>query len=85
MPTATLKFSLPEEQQDFKLAMQAGAQHSALWAISQEVFRPARKHGYSQQHIAALLDKLGEDGTLLIAHLEREFFDILKTYDINFD
>lgn len=35
MPTATLKFTLPEEQSEFKDACQAGAAKLLLWEIDQ--------------------------------------------------
>lgn len=54
---ATLSFNLPEEQEEFQAAANAGKYRAALWEISQRVFRPARKHGYSVGPIQELLDK----------------------------
>ena len=58
MTKATLKFNLPEDDAEFQLALSAGKMHSALWGMSQEIFRPARKHGYSNTKIQELLDKI---------------------------
>lgn len=54
---AILEFNLPEEQGEFDLATKAGNMHSALWDIAQEVFRPARKHGYSSNIIQELVNR----------------------------
>ena len=55
---AVLEFNLPEDKEDLDLTMQASSMHSALWETRQEVFRPARKHGYPDTAIATLLEKL---------------------------
>lgn len=55
---ATLEFNLPEEQEEFDRTQQAGKMHSALWDIGNDVFRPARKHGYSDSHIQGLIERL---------------------------
>jgi hypothetical protein len=60
MPKATLSFNLPEEREEFKMATKAGDMSGALWDIAQEVFRPARKHGYPDQRIQTLIDKLND-------------------------
>lgn len=90
---ATLSFNLPEEQEEFQAAVDAGKYRAALWEISQRVFRPARKHGYPVGPIQELLDKadsctislkLGDDdyevgvGTELISQLEKLFYEILQ-------
>lgn len=90
---ATIEFNLPEEQEEFELAVKAGKYRAALWEISQQVFRPARKHGYSNMRIQTLLDTTDsvkvpamdgytEDmvggGTELIGELEKLFYQILQ-------
>lgn len=58
---AILKFNLPEETSEFETAVKAGAMAGAIHEIGQNVFRPARKHGYPNQKIQDLithLDKL---------------------------
>jgi hypothetical protein len=64
---ATLTFDLPEEQEEFDLASNAGRYRTSLWEVSQEIFRPARKHGYRQGEIATLLDQLDQ---LVATHAE---------------
>lgn len=90
---ATLSFNLPEERDEFETAVNAAKYQAALWEISQQVFRPARKHGYSNMRIQTLLDTTDsvkvpamdgytEDmvggGTELIGELEKLFYQILQ-------
>lgn len=90
---ATLSFNLPEERDEFDTAVNADNYRLALFETSQMVFRPARKHGYADARIQALVDKLDtvkvpsmdgytEDevggGTELISQLEKLFYQILQ-------
>jgi len=50
---------------------------SALQEIQLRVFRPARKHGYSNKYISNILNALGDDGASLVEALEEEFIQIL--------
>ena len=67
---ATLKFSLPEEQQEFLDAQNGSRYKGQIDQIWMEVFRPRRKHGYKDEEINALLEKLGDDGDKLMEKLE---------------
>lgn len=60
MPKAILEFSLPEETEEFETAVKAGSLSAALFEVGQRVFRPARKHGYPDQKLQELLNKLDE-------------------------
>lgn len=55
---ATLKFTLPEEREEFEDAMAGSSNKSRLDEIVQQIFRPARKHGYSDQRIQLLIEAL---------------------------
>ena len=55
----------------------------ALWEISQEIFRPARKHGYSDRQVNEYLD--GNDTYLAIGRLEEMFFEILAKHNLEID
>lgn len=57
---ATLTFNLPEEKEQFDMCLKGGDSHSALFEISNEVFRPARKHGYPDHDIHFLLESLNK-------------------------
>jgi hypothetical protein len=80
---AILEFQLPEEQEEYELANKALDMHSALFDTGQQVFRPHRKHGYSDENIQALLDKLGQDGYDLVSALESKYYDILREYNLD--
>ena len=71
---ATLEYNLPEDMEEYELAMNGGAAHSALVDIAQQVFRPARKHGYSYPELKAL----AEGNEALIAKLEELFYTIVE-------
>lgn len=58
MSKCTLEYNLPEDQEDLDCALNGGNYKHALWEVSQEVFRPARKHGYSDARIQSLIEKL---------------------------
>jgi hypothetical protein len=60
MPVATLRFKLPEEQGEFDTAQKAGSIAAALFDVGQNVFRPARKHGYPEADIQNLITKLDD-------------------------
>lgn len=83
---ASLHFNLPEDREEFNNAAKAGEMKSLLYDISQEIFRPARKHGYSDIRMQQFL---GEDGMLkteiveAIGVLEEMFYDLAKEYEIN--
>jgi hypothetical protein len=53
-----LEFNLPEEQDEFELAIHVGKYSTTLFDVRQQVFRPARKHGYSRADIQELVEKL---------------------------
>ncbi len=57
------------------------ASKNALREISEQIFRPARKHGYSDQDLQTLLEK-SKHGHELIAALEEIFHNIVNEYDI---
>lgn len=79
-----LVFKLPEESEEFETAVKSGSYKAALEDISNEVFRPARKHGYNNPDIYNLLKALPEGtGEELIGLLEQEFSRILQDREIN--
>lgn len=58
--TMTWDLSEPGDEKDFLQAFHGGDCALALWEIQQEVFRPARKHGYSNDTVATLIRRLNE-------------------------
>lgn len=68
MPTATLTFNLPEEQDEFALATKAGALNSALYEYSQWL-RSVSKHGDPE---AVTFDECKD-----------KFWEIMAEYEVN--
>lgn len=56
---AILEFNLPEDADDFQNAVASQRMKAVLYDISQHIFRPARKHGYSDHRMAKFLDANG--------------------------
>jgi hypothetical protein len=77
---ASLSFNLndPDDVEQFRRAVNANAAHIALWEISQQVFRPARKHGYADALLRTLFDKNPDYAAELIGLLETRFYEIVN-------
>lgn len=61
-----------------KRVLNADGAYGALFQVGEEVFRPARKHGYSDEKIQELINKLGEDGVALVGLLETKYWEIVN-------
>ena len=62
-----------------KAATQADDLQSAIWEISQEIFRPHRKHGYpAGNNNIPNLDDWTERELKIVGALEDMFYNILK-------
>lgn len=57
MPTATLRFTLPEEESEFKTAQQGRAAKVALWDIDQRL-RSLLKHGEPTEEEQRLAEEI---------------------------
>lgn len=81
--TLTLEFSNDTNgQEEVRRVLSVNDCYSALWDIGQEIFRPARKHGYLDKEIADALEKAGEAGPELVHLLEKKFYEILTNHGI---
>ena len=90
-----LEFDLeePDARDAFKRAVLADDSYMVLNEISDEIFRPHRKHGYSDRRIQNYIDELDkklkddEENPILevISLLEDNFRDILTEHAINLD
>jgi hypothetical protein len=60
MPKATISFTLPEEMEEFKDAVHVQDYKSVLYHLEQDVFRPARKHGYVDSEIQTLINAIDD-------------------------
>lgn len=72
------------QKKDLEMMMNAANAHRALNAIADDIFRPHRKHGYSNENIQELIDKNDEASTV-IGLLEEHFYDVLKDYNIDLE
>jgi hypothetical protein len=66
MSKCTLEYNLPEDKEDLDCALNGAKYKHALWEVGQQVFRPARKHGYADRRIQELVERLDE---LVDAHV----------------
>lgn len=78
----TMKFDLPEENETFKQFFGGPAYKAVLDDVAEKIFRPARKHGYSNPAIELLLEKLDDDGLNLISLLETIFYELLEEHEV---
>lgn len=83
---AILEFNMddPSDRLEHKRAIAATDAYIALTEIANQVFRPARKHGYSDPVIKTMIERCGEQESAdLIDKLEDRFYEILKERGIN--
>jgi len=100
LASAKLDFDLGDYENDdrgaFLRAAKADRAFSALWEIAQNVFRPARKHGYSNPELNQMIDDCGDyynkeygcecgRGAEVISQLEDMFYRILEEEGVNLD
>lgn len=76
-----LKFDLPEEQEQLDDALKGSHYKWKLEEIWQEVFRPYYKHGYPDQELNKLLDKLGDDGSVVMDKLADIYRSVISDED----
>jgi len=83
---ATLEFNLedPEAKATYRRAINADKAYLALHEISQAIFRPARKHGYSDSKLNEVLDS-NESVPEMVDLLEDKFYAILAEYGVDLD
>lgn len=73
-----------DDRQKLKEMLQASNMRRALWEIGEEVFRPARKHGYVDN--SELNNLLEKDGVVeAIGLLEKRFYEILREEEVILD
>jgi len=73
----TLTFRLPEDHEEYLLAMGGAAAAAAIDDIKNKIFRPYRKHGYSNKEMQDLVEGSSDVSTFM-ALLEKEFYQILE-------
>lgn len=85
MPKAILEFNLdePSEEMAFKRAMKATDVYLCLWDLSEEVFRPARKHGYPE-YLGPMMNinEWSDETHAVVAKLEEMFYNLLNERNV---
>ena len=84
MPTVVVTYTLPEEEAEMQLALKAVAYRQALCNVLQEIFRPARKHGYNNAKLQALMND-NPASFEVVGMLEDMFWGILKEEGLDLD
>lgn len=79
----TINTDEPSDNKEVIRLLKGNLGFIALHSIMQQVFRPARKHGYPDKKLQTLLDKIGDDGYDLISELEDLAQSIIDDYEIN--
>jgi molecular chaperone GrpE (heat shock protein) len=75
MPKGILEFNLPEEQDEFELANNAGKYYSVIWDIDQ----------YMRNQIKYASDDTPELYREIIQMVRDELYNILETNNLNLD
>ena len=80
---AILEFDIsdPDDRAEYKMCNDANRAHSALFEIMNEVFRPARKHGYNDVKINALIS--GGETEEAIGALESLAYGIISDHKLD--
>lgn len=70
-----------QDKLEIKRIMKSQEVFTALHEVGEKIFRPARKHGYSDEKLRDLLNK-SEHGNEIISLLEEKYHDILRESEI---
>lgn len=81
----TFDFEDNADRAQLQRTVNATAAYVALQEIGEQIFRPARKHGYMDKRIDDLLTELGDKGLELLELLERDYREILSDNSIDLD
>jgi len=84
---AILKFDLsdPDDLEEFALVNKARKMQVALYEIAEEVFRPARKHGYPNAKPFMHIDDWSEETQKVVSELSDMFYAVLEQNNITLE
>jgi len=78
-----------EDELEIRRLLSARGAYSALYEIGQQVFRPARKHGYPDGTLSELLTRIDQStdgaGSDLIHELEKLYFKIIEEEGVSLE
>jgi hypothetical protein len=83
----TIQYVIEEswDEQALRRTLNADNAYRALWEIGQEIFRPARKHGYSDQKLEAAMQNKELEHEEIVGMLEEKFYEILSENRISLE
>lgn len=86
MAKLKLEFDMldPDSKEEAKLALQGAAATSALWDIAQDIFRPARKHGYPNSN-KININEWSEETFEAVSKLEELFWEIIANNKVEIE
>ncbi len=73
---AHLTFNLPEEQEEFKDAVEGTKYKVKLEDIWNELFRPYYKHGYADAEIQTIVES--KNGSKLMEYLIKKYNEVVN-------
>ncbi len=76
MPEVVIKFNLPEEKEDFEIAMAGIKRLCALDDVSNDIFRAGRKYGHIKNR------KLTDAEVEFLGEIEEVINTILREHDL---
>lgn len=71
----TLEYNLPEEHEEYALAMEGARNKGKLEDLWEQIFRPRHKHGYPNQELHKLINS--KNGNKLMDLLEEIYKGIV--------
>jgi len=83
----TIKFLITDqdEEQALRRCMNADRAYRAIYEIAQEIFRPARKHGYPDPKLENAMQNKELEHEEIVGMLEEKFYDILRENSISLE
>lgn len=75
MSLAKLVFKLPDEELEFRRALNGSNYHAALWEFSEETLRKIRKYRELTEEQQKLFDEIDEAFSTVLREFKIELFD----------
>lgn len=73
-----IEFNLPEDREDFQLAQNGWKYKNQIEEIWEKVFRPYRKHGYSNDYLNKIIDQNPEIAGIIIESLIDIYHEVIN-------
>lgn len=85
--TVQITFTLEDFHEEAALmrTLKADKAYRCLHEICHEIFRPARKHGYSDQKLNEAVENPDLEHVEIIGLLEEKFYEILRDNEVSLE